>query len=77
MVFADPLSRVWRGGKYDPTTMDDFATACTGVGILEGMREVVLGDSITNQLVFKKRGAKVGTLLEQLARMATVADRPM
>ena len=38
MVFADPLSRVWKGGRYDPTAMDDFATACTGVGILEGMR---------------------------------------
>ena len=45
MVFADPLSRVWEGGKY-------FSTACTGVGILEGMREVVLEDSIVNQLVF-------------------------
>ena len=79
MVFADPLCRrrVWRGGKNDSTAMDDFATACTGVGILEGMREVVLDDSIINQLVFQKRGTKVGTLLEQLARMVTVADRPM
>ena len=77
MVFADPLSRVWEGGKYDPTAMDDFATACAGVGILEGMREVVLDDSVINQLVFQKRGTEVGTLLEQLARMVTVADRPM
>ena len=76
-MFADPLSRVWEGGKYDPTAMDDFATACTGVGILEGMREVVLDDSIVNQLVFQKRGTEVGTLLEQLTRMVTVADRPM
>ena len=33
--------------------------------------------SIINQLVFQKRGAEVGALLEQLARMVTVADRPM
>ena len=52
-------------------------TTCTGVGILEGMREVVLDDSIINQLVFQKRGTEVGTLLEQLARMVTVADKPM
>ena len=36
MAFADPLSRVLEGSKYAPTTIDDFATACTGVGILEG-----------------------------------------
>ena len=77
MVFADPLSRVWGNGKYDPTAMDDFATACIGVGILEGMSEVVLDDSIINQLVFQKRDTEVGTLLGQLARMVTVADRPM
>ena len=77
MVFADPLSRVWEDGKYDPTAMDDFAAACAGVGILEGMKEVVLDDFIVNQLVFQKRGTEVGTLLEQLARMVTVADRPM
>jgi hypothetical protein len=41
------------------------------------MREVVLDDSIINQLVFQKRGIEVGTLLEQLARMVTDADRPM
>ena len=28
-------------------------------------------------MVFQKRGTEVGTLLEQLARMVTVADRPM
>ena len=77
MVFADPLSRVWEDGKYDPTAMDDFATACSGVGILEGMKEVVLDDFIINQLVFQKRGTEVGSLLQQLARMVTVADRPM
>ena len=77
MVFADPLSRVWEDGKYDPTAMDDFATACSGVGILEGMKEVVLDDCVINQLVFQKRGTEVGSLLEQLARMVTVADRPM
>ena len=38
---------------------------------------MVLDDSIINQLVFQKRGTEVGTLLEQLARMITVADRPM
>ena len=64
MVFADPLSRVWEGGKYDPTAMNDFATACTGVGILEGMREVVLDDSIIHQRIFQKRGTEAGTLLE-------------
>ena len=37
----------------------------------------MLEDSIVNQLVFQKRGAEVGTLLEQLARMVTVADRPI
>ena len=47
------------------------------MGILEGMREVVLEDSTINQLVFQKRGTEVGTLLEQLARMVTVADRSM
>ena len=57
--------------------MDDFATACEGVGILEGIRKVVLDDSIINLLVFHKRGTQVGTLLEQLARMVTVADMPM
>ena len=36
-----------------------------------------MDDSIINQLVFQKRGTEVGTLLEQLARMITVADRPM
>ena len=77
MVFADPLSRVWGDGKYGPTAMDDFSTSCTKLGILEGMREVVLDDSIINQLVFQKRGTSVGTLLEQLARMVTLADRPM
>jgi hypothetical protein len=77
MVFADPLSRVWEGDNYDHSAMNYFAKKCTGVGILEGMNEVVLDDSFINQLVFQKKGTGVGTLLEQLARMVTVADRPM
>ena len=48
MVFADPLSRVRDDGKYNLTAINDFATACTGVDILEGMRDVVLDDSIIN-----------------------------
>ena len=76
MVFADPLSRVWEGGVYDPTAMTDFAEACEKVEILNGMKEVVLDDTFIHQIVYQKAGSEVGTLKEQLARLMTSADGP-
>jgi hypothetical protein len=61
---------------YDPTAMPDFAGACEKVGILEGMKEVILDDTFIHKIVYQKAGSEVGTLKEQLARLMMAADGP-
>ena len=76
MHFFDPLSRVWEKGVYDNTTMDDFANACSGEGVLDGMREVVLTQELLDNQAFPRDNFAACSLNAQIQSMIEIAEGP-
>ena len=70
MHFADPLSRVWEKGVYDPTAMDDFANACRTAGILDGMREIVVTKELLDKHAFPAESFAAVSLKAQVQQHA-------
>ena len=76
MHFADPLSRVWEKGVYDPTAMGDFADACRTAGVLDGMREIVVTRELLDKHAFPSESFAAVSLKAQVQSMLKVADSP-